>query len=584
MALTKVTYSMIDAPIVNLSDFGPAADGTTDDGQLILDAIAATPANGTLLIPNGNYGVTALEITRSNITIVLEGTLVNITTLSPPPQLHTGAPSYGAPPNEVSDYPALYLNGCDNLRLVGNGAINTPWYEGLKINSCTNLTIQGITIYGERELNLSSILRGAWDAIWMVDCENVLIDNIQIHDIGGIRQSVLDQRWSGNPYGVSGNCITINTSTIVTVQNCYLYDYAWQAIYPMDCSKFHILNNVVENGAGFCQYNALGDWSTEPMDYVIDGNIIYNMSGNGIDLSVGSTGMTLAAGRVTNNTFRLIGQLPDMAGQFDGAYVSVNHPGSAYISDIVFDSNIMEEGCTDYGVYLAYVQNIIFSNNIIRNTGQMAFQLNNCANVTISNNVCQDISTNFITLASATDNPYIVAEGNIVNLGGYPVVAVGGATANQLKLVENRFVTTSGTGAAIDLSNFVCESNYFQMDMTINGTAVRIADNAFDGTALFRLTNSVVEGNVCEKSMTLPDTTTSTISNNVVNKSAGDFNMSIFLGSGAVQPTKLSVIGNIVYANNAGTAIDSSATYSVFANVSPDGTNSISGTGTTVLY
>jgi hypothetical protein len=70
----------------------------------------------------------------------------------------------------------------------------------------------------------------------------------------------------------------------------------------------------------------------------------------------------------------------------------------------------------------------------------------------------------------------------------------------------------------------------------------------------------------------------------VVNTSAGNFNMSIFIGSSARQPTKLAVMGNIVYANNAGTAIDSTATYSVFANVSPDGTNSISGTGTTVLY
>jgi hypothetical protein len=582
MALTKVTYSMIDAPVVNLADFGPAANGTTDDGAKIALAIAATPVNGTLLIPTGNYGVSALAITRSNITIQLEGTLVNITSTSSPPQVHTGSPSYGAPPNEVSNYPALYLNGCTNFTITGNGAINTPWYEAIKAVSCTNLNILGISIYGLRSTNLSSILRGAWDAIWMNTCTNVMIDNIEIYNIGGIRQYVLDQRWSGNPYGVSGDCITINSSTIITIQNCYFHDYAWQAIYPMDCSKVHIINNVVENGTGFCQYNAVGDWSTTPMDYVIDGNMVYNMSGNGLDLSVGSTGITIAAGRITNNSFRYIGYLPDMTGQFDGAYISVNHPTSAYITDLIFDSNVMEQGCVSYGVYLAAVQNCIFSNNVIRNTGQMAFQIGVCANITISNNICQQISTNFITLSSATDNPYIVAEGNIVNCSGYPVVAVGGATANQLKLVENRFVGT--TASSIDLSNFVCESNYFQMDMTINGTAVRIADNAFDGAALFRLTNSVVDGNICTKGMTLPDTTTSTISDNVVNKSAGNFNMSIFLGSGAVQPTKLSVIGNIVYANDAGTAISSTATYSVFANVSPDGTNSITGTGTTVLY
>ena len=585
MSLTKVTYSMIDAPVVNLADFGPAADGTTNDGAKIALAIAATPTNGILLIPAGNYGVSALAITRSNITIQLEGTLVNITATNPPPQYHTGSPGYGAPPNEVSNYPALYLNGCSNLTITGNGAINTPWYEAIKAVSCTNLNILGISIYGLRSTNLSSILRGAWDAIWMNTCTNVMIDNIEIYNIGGIRQSVLDQRWSGNPYGVSGDCITINSSTIITIQNCYFHDFAWQGIYPMDCSKVHILNNVVENGTGFCQYNALGNWSSTPQDYVIDGNMIYNMSGNGLDLSVGSTGVTIAAGRITNNSFKYIGQLPNMTGQFDGAYISVNHPSSAYITDLVFDSNIMEQGCVSYGVYLANVQNCIFSNNVIRNTGTMVFQLNNSANITISNNICQQVGTNFITLGTGTSSPYIVAEGNIVNMNGYPIVYVGGATANQLKMVNNRFTSTA-IAITMDSGNATFDGNYFGagMTITINGDYMRIERNVFEETATLRLKASTVIGNLFTKGLSLPDIIDTTIGNNVVNTSAGNFNMSIFIGSSARQPTKLAVMGNVVYANDAGNAITSTATYSVFANVSPDGTNSISGTGTTVLY
>lgn len=580
MALTKVTYSMIDAPVVNLADFDPAANGTTDDGAVILAAIAATPANGTLVIPVGNYGVTALEITRDNITIQLEGTLINITSTSTPPQLHTGEPSYGAPPNEVSNYPALYLNGCDNLTITGNGTISTPWYEAIKVVNCTNLTFQNFKIVGQRAI--SGILRGAWDAIWMNNCSNVVVDSLEIKDIGGIRQYVLDQRWSGNPNGVSGNGITINSSTIVTVQNCYIHDFAWQAIYLMDTTKTKILSNVAENGTGFCQYNALDDFSVTPLDYIIDGNIIRNMSGNGLDLSVGSTGVTLAAARITNNTFRYVGYLPDMTGQFDGAYISVNAPITGYITDIVFQGNIMEEGCTSYGVYLACVQNCVFSNNVVRNTGQMAFQLGICANINISDNSFQEIGTNFITLSNGTANPYIVVSGNIVNIEGFPVSAVGGATANQLNLIKNRFLSTTGDSTSIDLSNFVCDGNWFSMPTSINGSDVRVTGNSFDETALFRLTSSVVDGNVFNKSANFRVTSNTSISDNVVNKSAGDFNMKIDSIEGA--NTKLSVIGNIVYANNAGTAIDSTATNSVFANVSPDGTNSISGAGTTVLF
>lgn len=586
MSLTKVTYSMIDGPVVNLSDFAPVADGTTNDGQKILDAIAATPVNGTLVIPAGDYGVSALEITRSDITIVLEGTLVNITTLSPPPQLHTGAPGYGAPPNEVSNYPTLYLNGCQNLTITGIGGISTPWYEGIKAVDCDFLTLKNFKIEGVRVTDTGSILRGAWDGIWMSNCTNILIDNLEIFNIGGIRQYLLDQRWSGNPNGVSGNGITTNGCSILTIQNCYIHDLAWQTIYPMDTQKARILNNVCENATGFCQYNALGDWSVTPLDYVIDSNVVRNMSGNGLDLSVGSTGVTLAAGRITNNTFRYIGNLPDMTGQFDGAYISVNAPSSGYITDIVFQGNIMEEGCTDYGIYFAEAQNIIFSNNVVRKTGKMAIQLGEVANINISDNSFQEIDGNLITLSSGSANPYLIVSGNICNIAGFPIAEVGGATAAELMMINNRFVVPSAVSVGIDLSDATFDGNYFGPNMTVTftGDNLRIDRNVFEEVVTMRLNEGIVSSNNCYKGLSLPDTVNTTINNNVVNASEGDFTLAIFIGSLARQPNKLSVLGNIVYANNSGTAISSTATNSVFANVSPDGTNSITGTGTTVLY
>lgn len=587
MALTKVTYAMIDGVVVNALDYGMVGNGTTNDTAAFTSAIAATPTNGTLILPGGNtYKIDPITITRSDITIQIDGTLVNGTTLNPPPQLHAGAPSYGAPPNEVSNYPTIFLDGGSNITICGAGAISTPWYEGIKVDGVTNLTIKDITIYGVRSTDLSSILRGAWDAIWMTGCTNVTIDSIEIYDIGGIRQSVLDQRWSGNPNGVSGNGMTINSSTIVLVQNCYIHDYAWQAIYPMDTTKMRIINNVCENGTGFCQYNALGDYSTTPLDYIIDGNIVREMSGNGLDLSVGSTGVTIAAGRITNNTFSYVGNLPDMTGQFDGAYISVNAPAAGYISDLVFQSNVMEEGATDYGMYLANVQNLIFSNNVMRNTGEMAIQIGICANINISNNSFQEINGNLITLSSATANPYIIVSGNICNIAGFPIVEVGGATANELMMVNNRFVVPSAVTVVIDLSDATFDGNYFGSNMTVTftGDNLRINRNVFEEIVTMRLNEGIVSSNNCYKGLSLPDTVNTTVNNNVVNASAGDFTLAIFIGSLSRQPTKLSVLGNIVYANNSGTAISSTATNSVFANVSPDGTNSITGTGTTVLY
>jgi hypothetical protein len=246
----------------------------------------------------------------------------------------------------------------------------------------------------------------------------------------------------------------------------------------------------------------------------------------------------------------------------------------------------MEEGCTDYGIYFACVQNLVFSNNVVRNTGGEALQVGTCANITISNNIFQEITTNFITLSSATNNPYIVVEGNIVNCGGFPIVEVGGATANELMMVNNRFVVPSAVSVGIDLSSCTFDGNYFGPNMTVTftGDNLRINRNVFEEVVTMRLNEGVVTNNNCYKGLSLPDTVNTTISNNIVNASEGDFTLSIFIGSLSRQPNKLSVLGNIVYANNSGTAISSTATNSVFANVSPDGTNSITGTGTTVLY
>jgi hypothetical protein len=73
MALTKVTYSMIDGPQANLSDFGAVGDGTTDDTAAIQAFFDFVTTNGVIgLIPAGEYKIS------SPVTITINSVGFNI--------------------------------------------------------------------------------------------------------------------------------------------------------------------------------------------------------------------------------------------------------------------------------------------------------------------------------------------------------------------------------------------------------------------------------------------------------------------------------------------------------------------------
>ena len=76
MALTKVSYSMINGAPVNVLDFGAVGDGVTDDAVAIQAAYAAVAiVGGTLFLPSGNYyiGTTTLVFDQPNVLIQGEG-------------------------------------------------------------------------------------------------------------------------------------------------------------------------------------------------------------------------------------------------------------------------------------------------------------------------------------------------------------------------------------------------------------------------------------------------------------------------------------------------------------------------------
>ena len=74
MALTKVTFSMIDGAVYSALDYGAIANGVADDAAAINAAIAAaTVTGGVVLLPAGTYAVGTPILMKSNVTLQGEG-------------------------------------------------------------------------------------------------------------------------------------------------------------------------------------------------------------------------------------------------------------------------------------------------------------------------------------------------------------------------------------------------------------------------------------------------------------------------------------------------------------------------------
>jgi hypothetical protein len=73
MALTKVSYSMIDSAPISVLDYGAVGDGTTDDGpavQLAINAVAAL-GRGTIVFPSGKSYFMNTQVNVCNNLVVM---------------------------------------------------------------------------------------------------------------------------------------------------------------------------------------------------------------------------------------------------------------------------------------------------------------------------------------------------------------------------------------------------------------------------------------------------------------------------------------------------------------------------------
>jgi hypothetical protein len=188
MALTKVTYSMIDGAPVNVKDYGAVGDGVTDD---ILAIEAALAASSDIYFPPGTYGISR--------PIVIQKEKVNLRGPGGFGPYGTAAPIGGvglASISVLAGFTGTTVGGSTGSAAIWYQAPGTwtdnDWIEGgcfenLTI-SCNNLGVEGIRInrvtLGQVFRNLRivqptiGIFGTKWG--WLTEFDNVYVNEASI--------------------------------------------------------------------------------------------------------------------------------------------------------------------------------------------------------------------------------------------------------------------------------------------------------------------------------------------------------------------------------------------------------------------
>jgi len=221
MALTKVSYSMIVNGYFDVSDYGAAANNTTDDFDAFQDAIDAAYAagGGTVILKNGaTYRLTDGPIIKENVKLNLNGATVNL-------NFPNGSEYYGF---QLRDYTAIY-NGTINVNEDGpptspNKDLHCPVVVGVTgfyLAGYSNWRISDLTITTNRDG-----LLGGRGVLIQSASNNGIIENLVFPDSAYLGSAV-QISWAGpggnppatsqHPYNISVRNIKIGNITKASV-------------------------------------------------------------------------------------------------------------------------------------------------------------------------------------------------------------------------------------------------------------------------------------------------------------------------------------------------------------------------------
>lgn len=356
MALTKVTYSMIEGAPINVLDYGADPTGSSDSTAAIQ---AALDVGGMVYLPDGIYKLNSAPVTapgtraslgiKSNTTFFGTGTLYS-----------------------------TYINSgdSDGANLI---MANDP------SGSISNVVIDGITL----KTNLASTLYNYHMINFIQPCDNITVKNCTLKDF--------------TYWGIS---FTKKTISNILVDNNRIYGSRATGIWVgYEAENVIVTNNIVD-GTAAGTYGSVDDrilvanhntvqTSTElTKNVVIANNVCIYTDAKGI--SVGSIQNCVIDGNTLEKC-----RIPIMTIQ-DGTYITLKNENVVISNNAIWNSLVSTANLSQdrFAFWLQGAYNCkVIGNNVkfVDTTTPMwrgIFECDQtCNNITIENNYCQIVFT-----------------------------------------------------------------------------------------------------------------------------------------------------------------------------------------------
>ena len=424
--------------VVSVKDFGAVGNGSTDDTTAIQAAFtAAGSTNRAVYIPGTTtyYKISAALTVPDGVTVFGDGfdsviqttdSSVNVFEIGHDTvvqDLHFKVPtaSYSYP-NGYNSQNAIYAGSKNNVTVKNNRIQITNASNGILINQCRNVSIEGNIVFGATYQGEN--LPGAGNA----DIVTITGENTPPAASVESNRYVISGNYclSNNGIGVCANLYGNNSDMLITNNICVALD-------PATCTVGGTWKEIVSDGSSLgtlrrrhgISFGYGNDVNAAPRS-VISNNICRNTLRTGVYLQAGSGQITPSPILVIGNICSLNGQdtgiSPNTTGNSSlegGIWLDNINPNSVITGNVIYDFKKGSQGAINY-IFSATtgVSGPTISNNFIIDSEGDGIQLvgpirhTTIKNNHIVNSTRYDVSL-FCTAALSTVGGVLV-EGNVI--------------------------------------------------------------------------------------------------------------------------------------------------------------------------